>query len=102
MKLQILHVPDCPNLAPLEAGLGEALLGRQDVEITRREVSTVEEAVATGMAGSPTLLVDGIDPFATAGRAPSLSCRLYRDTTGRVEGAPSAAALRDVLGLKRC
>jgi hypothetical protein len=46
------------------------------------------------MHGSPTLLVDGADPFAAPGQVPSLSCRLYRDESGRAEGAPSVDALR--------
>ena len=34
------------------------------------------------MAGSPTILTDGTDPFARPGQQPSLSCRLYRDEQG--------------------
>jgi hypothetical protein len=50
------------------------------------------------MTGSPTLLVDGVDPFARPGLTPSVSCRLYRDETGAIAGAPSVAALRRALG----
>ena len=32
------------------------------------------------MTGSPTLLVDGADPFARPGQPPSISCRLYLTT----------------------
>jgi hypothetical protein len=49
------------------------------------------------MPGSPTLLVDGVDPFAAAHQAPSLSCRLYTDETGGICGAPSLAQLRTAL-----
>ena len=49
------------------------------------------------MHGSPTLLIDGTDPFAAPGQPPSLSCRFYRDTTGLTEGAPSVETLRQVL-----
>ena len=49
------------------------------------------------MHGSPTLLVDGTDPFAVPGQPPSLSCRLYRDAAGRMSGAPTVEALRRVL-----
>jgi hypothetical protein len=49
------------------------------------------------MRGSPTLLLDGIDPFAVAGQRPSLSCRLYRDPDGRADGAPSVDALRNAI-----
>ena len=59
-------------------------------------ISTTEAAEA-GMHGSPTLLVDGVDPFAAPGQPPSLSCRLYRDAAGRADGAPPVDALRRVL-----
>jgi hypothetical protein len=46
------------------------------------------------MHGSPTLLIDAVDPFAIPGQAPSLSCRLYRDAAAHTEGAPLVDALR--------
>jgi len=100
MRLRILHVPDCPNLARLEHAIDEALTGdRHDVEVVRHVVGTPEEAAATGMTGSPTLLVDGIDPFAEPGAVPSLSCRLFRSADGAVQDVPSVAELRRVLGI---
>ena len=99
MRLEILHVPDCPNLSALEQRLGEALTAsRQGAALSRRVIDTAKAAAAAGMTGSPTLLVDGIDPFAEPGTSPSLSCRLYRGADGRVDGAPSVAALRRALG----
>jgi hypothetical protein len=49
------------------------------------------------MHRSPTLLIDGVDPFAAPGRPPSRSCRLYRDAEGHADGAPPVDALRRVL-----
>lgn len=49
------------------------------------------------MRGSPTLLIDGVDPFAEPGLRPSLSCRLYHDDDGRTSGAPSASQLRQAI-----
>ncbi|MDQ4037640.1 MAG: alkylmercury lyase [Actinomycetota bacterium] len=100
MKLQILHVPDCPNVARLQARLNEVLVGPHAVEVSRRELRTLAEAAAAGMTGSPTLLVDGTDPFRMPDQQPSLSCRLYRDPSGRVDGSPSQADLQKVLGLR--
>ena len=94
MKLRILAVPDCPNVAALRQRLAEVLTGRADVAVTTEVIGTPERAVAVGMTGSPTLLVDGIDPFAESGQSPSLSCRLYRDETGQLAGAPSVTQLR--------
>ncbi|MEU4272848.1 hypothetical protein [Streptomyces sp. NPDC026092] len=46
------------------------------------------------MYGSPTILIDGTDPFAPPGAVPSLSCRLYRNPDGAVSGVPDESALR--------
>ncbi|MCK2244173.1 MULTISPECIES: alkylmercury lyase family protein [unclassified Crossiella] len=97
MKLRILAVPDCPNLAPLRQRLAEVLAGRADVTVTIEIISTVEQATRTGMRGSPTLLVNGADPFAEPGQPPSVSCRLYRDEHGSPTGAPTLSQLRAAL-----
>jgi hypothetical protein len=55
------------------------------------------EASRLGMHGSPTLLINGVDPFAAPGTPASLSCRVDRDETGQSQGAPSLAALRMAL-----
>jgi hypothetical protein len=97
MELTLLTVPACPNAAVFEERLAAALAGHPDTVVRRREVADEREAAAAGMHGSPTLLVDGVDPFAAPGQPPSLSCRLYRDATGRADGAPPVDALRRVL-----
>jgi hypothetical protein len=51
------------------------------------------EAVRAGMHGSPTLLIDGVDPFAEPRARPSLSCRLYRDPAGRTGALGSVRAV---------
>jgi hypothetical protein len=96
MRLTILHVPDCPNVATLQDRLAQ-IVGADDVELTLRLVDSQDLAAELGMTGSPTLLVDGVDPFTEPGRSASLSCRLYRDETGHLAGAPSVAQLRCVL-----
>lgn len=100
MRLRILHVPDCPNVAVLEERLDDLLGdGRLDIQVVREVVDSEDAAAAAGMAGSPTLLVDGADPFTEPEQAPSVSCRLYRDEAGRLDRAPSAAQLRRALHL---
>ena len=97
MELTLLTVPACPNAAVFEERLAAALAGHRDSVVHRREVTDEREAAEAGMHGSPTLLVDGEDPFATPGQPPSLSCRFYRDATGHADGAPPVDALRRVL-----
>jgi hypothetical protein len=94
MELTLLTVPDCPNAAAFAERLAAALTGRPAVTVTRREIADERAAVQAGLHGSPTLLINGTDPFASAGQDPSLSCRLYRDEEGRTGPAPSVEALR--------
>lgn len=94
MKLEVLHVPDCPNLPPMLERLTEVT----DLPVTTRVIDNDTDAERFGMAGSPTLLIDGVDPFTPGGDCEcGLSCRLYRDETGRIVPAPSIEQLRDAL-----
>lgn len=97
MELVVLTVPDCPNGPVLEERLAEVLADRPRVSVVRRVIGDDAGAARLEMHGSPTLLVDGVDPFAEPGVPASVSCRIYRGQDGRVEGAPSVAALRQVL-----
>lgn len=96
MRLQVLHVPDCPHAAVLVARLAHLLASRAEVE--QRVVRDHNEAVTLRMRGSPTLLIDGIDPFAVPDQPASLSCRLYRDENGSLASAPSLRQLHQALG----
>jgi uncharacterized Zn-binding protein involved in type VI secretion len=96
MHITVLTVPDCPNLAVVRDRITAALAGRTAV-VDLIELGDEAEAAREGMAGSPTVLIDGVDPFARAGAAPSVSCRLYRGADGKVGGAPSVEELRQAL-----
>ncbi|MER7693054.1 hypothetical protein [Streptomyces sp. NPDC097610] len=98
MRVEMLTVADCPNGPVLKERLAFALADRADVELTVHVVDDQAEAERRGMRGSPTLLVDGRDPFAAPGTAASVSCRLYRGLNGRIGGAPSVEELRQALG----
>jgi aminoglycoside 6'-N-acetyltransferase len=95
--LRILHVRDCPNVRLLAERLGIALRDHRDIVVTWQVIDTVEAATTEGMNGSPTLLVDGVDPFAEPGQQPSLSCPLHRED-GRPGGVPSVRSLRRAVG----
>lgn len=97
VEVTVLTVADCPNGPLIEDRLAQALAGRDGVRVIRREIDSEEDASLFGMRGSPTLLIDGVDPFAMAGTPFSVSCRMYRTDDGPLEGAPSVAALRRVV-----
>ena len=73
VELILLTVPACPNAEAFEERLAAALAGHPRVVVRRREVADEREAAEAGMHGSPTLLIDGVDPFAQPGQAPSVS-----------------------------
>lgn len=97
MKLEVLHVPDCPNLPPMLQRLAEIT----DHPVTTRLIETDDDAARYGMAGSPTLLIDATDPFTTADSVCGVSCRLYRDETGRLVAAPSTDQMRTAIAAAR-
>lgn len=96
VQIQILYVPDCPNLPTTSSRLQAALQGSgRRAVVEEIEVASVEDAERVGMHGSPTILIDGHDPFAS-GDEVSLSCRLYRRESG-AGGSPTVAQLTAVL-----
>jgi hypothetical protein len=98
VELTVLTVAGCPHAPLLEQRLAAALGARTDAQITRRVIADPDEAAAAGMHGSPTVLVDGRDPFALPGQPASLSCRFYDNGPGLREGAPSVTRLRQAIG----
>jgi len=97
MELTLLTVAGCPHAAVFEERLAVALAGHPGAVLRRRVIATEREAADAGMHGSPTLLIDGTDPFARPGEAASLSCRLYVGGAAAVDRVPSVAALREAL-----
>lgn len=98
MDVALLYFDDCPNHQHAEENLAAALIesGAGEVVIRRQRVGTVEEAERFGFLGSPTILIDGVDPFAAPGASPGLSCRVYRTEDGPA-GAPTVAQIRQAL-----
>lgn len=97
VELILLTMPACPIAAAFEERLAVALAGYPPVVVRGREVADEREAAEAGMHGSPTLLIDGVDPFAQPGQVTSVSCRFYRDAAGHLAGAPPVEALRKAL-----
>jgi hypothetical protein len=97
MDIELLYVPDCPNREAARRHLDAALAEQGLAAVMReREVASPADADRFGMHGSPTIRVDGRDPFAGPDTRPSLSCRLYPGEHG-ASGAPTVAQLAVVL-----
>ncbi|APU43361.1 hypothetical protein [Streptomyces sp. TN58] len=98
MELEVLVVPDCPHRQLAEQRLQQALADARlpDTRFTIRVIADEAEAERSAFTGSPTILIDGRDPFAEPGRPPGLACRIYPTATG-LSGAPDADLLRQAL-----
>ena len=81
MDLTLLYFDDCPHWKVADARLAALAAERSDLTLTRRLVPDVAEADRIGFLGSPSILVDGVDPFAEPGSQVGLSCRRYRHPT---------------------
>lgn len=98
MRLELLHIDDCPNSALAYERLEAALtaLGRADVEIHMRLLQSASDIKDTGFAGSPTITVDGADIFPAGASTGDLACRIYMTPDGYA-GLPSIDQLKQAL-----
>jgi len=98
MKLELLHIADCPNTARalerVEAAL--AALGRDDVAVHVRLIESAADTAGTGFAGSPTITADGADLFPGGAPSGELACRIY-PTPGGHAGAPTVEQVIEAL-----
>ncbi|KRE54766.1 hypothetical protein [Phycicoccus sp. Soil748] len=98
MDIRLLYFDGCPHRTVAEERLRSALsrVGREGEEVRHVLVETPEEAERLGFIGSPTILVDGLDPFASGGEQPALACRVFSTPEGRA-GSPTVDQLVEVL-----
>lgn len=98
MRIELLHIDDCPNTAKalerLEAAL--AAMGRPDATVSLRLIQTPADMAGTGFAGSPTITADGADIFPDGVPASDLACRIYRTPDG-LAGVPTVDQLTEAL-----
>jgi len=94
MKITLRYFTGCPNWRTtdrrLRTALDEAGLA---AEIALETVETPDDAARLGFRGSPTVLIEGRDPFADVEAPVGLACRIYLTESGP-QGAPSVAQLR--------
>jgi len=95
MKLELLYFDDCPNWTTASERL-TAVAASRGLVVERRTVATVEEAEAERFRGSPTILIDGRDPFASGDEPVGLACRVYQTPDGPA-GSPTIEQLEAVI-----
>ena len=84
MEIRLRYFEGCPHWKIAQDRLREALLAEDmaDVEPILERVETPQDAERLRFPGSPTILLDGRDPFAGATVAFGLTCRGLPDTGG--------------------
>ena len=98
MDVELLVIAHCPN-ADAARSLVEAALaqvGLPDVPVRMTIIDSEQEALRRGFAGSPTILLDGVDPFSGSGTGTGLTCRVYKTSTG-LKGVPEPSELSEAL-----
>ena len=97
MEVRLLYFDGCPNWLETDDRLREAIaVAGLPITPLRVLVETAEDAERLSFRGSPTVLVDGADPFADAAGPVGLSCRVFHTPDG-LRGAPTVEQLLAVL-----
>ena len=97
-RIELLVVEDCPNAESTRVLLRDLLdsLGRPDLETITTVVRDDYDAALFDFFGSPTVRIDGVDPFADGTEEWGLACRVYRTPAGP-RGTPDQLTLRSAL-----
>lgn len=90
MNIELVYDRNCPNVDETRRRLWQALAD-QGLPLRWREWDQDDPScpLYVQQYGSPTVLVDGVDVGGQSSHDGHVSCRLYRDTDGRLNGAPS-------------
>ena len=93
VRATIQYFDGCPSWEDARSNLEAAAreVGA-DLDVSLQRVETDEDAERLRFVGSPTILLDGRDPFAGAGAQPALACRVYATPEG-LAGSPTVAQL---------
>ena len=101
MYVTLLYFDDCPNWKIVDGHLRALVDEIPGLEIDRVEVTTPEDAQRLEFRGSPSILIDGVDPFADPDAPLGLSCRLFQTPDG-MAGSPTLDQLRGAMsGVER-
>lgn len=99
MEITLQYFDGCPNWKITDARLTKMIADHDlDATLSHLLVDTPEAAVRYNFRGSPTVLIDGIDPFAEADAPVGLSCRIYWTEHGSA-GSPTLRQLEEATGV---
>jgi len=93
MQITLQYFEGCPNWKVTQAHIEELQGEGVDLDVVHQLIDTPEAAEAAGFRGSPSVIVEGVDPFADPDAPVGLACRVYRTETG-FAGSPTLEQLR--------
>src|SRR5260370_7679576 len=98
MKITIQYFDGCPHWKLADERVRHVLgdFSSGDVALEYQFIDSPETADRLGFHGSPTILIDGWDPFITGVAQVGMSCRVFRPQAG-IQGAPTESKLRKAL-----
>lgn len=94
MEIVLQYFDGCPNWQTTDARL-RAVMEELEVSAPLQHVVIGDAATAEalGFHGSPTVVIDGVDPFAEPDAPVGLACRIYSTEDGPA-GSPTHRQLR--------
>lgn len=98
MRVTLRYFDGCPNWRVAQERVRQVLdeVGAPEVPIELERIETPERAQEVAFRGSPTVLIDGRDPFLDDDAPIGLMCRVYTTPEG-LAGAPTLSQLRAAL-----
>src|SRR5256885_1385122 len=84
MKITIQYFDGCPHWKLADERVRHVLgdFSSDDVTLEYQFIDSPETADQLGFHGSPTILIDGLDPFITGVEQVGMTCRVFRTEDG--------------------
>lgn len=99
MKVVLQYFDSCPGWQKADSHLQSVIESADlDIKIEYQRIETLENAQRFEFAGSPTVLIDGQDPWADDQLRVGLSCRTYPTPEG-LQPSPTRAQIETALGV---
>ena len=97
MKITLQYFDGCPNWKTTDTRLQKLVeTGLVEAEVDYQLIDTIHAAEQRQFHGSPTVLIDGIDPFADDDTPVGLACRVYQTEQGPA-GSPTLHQLEQAI-----
>ncbi len=101
LNVTLQYFDSCPNWRKTDQRLRHvADAYGLDIDLRHQLIESFEAAEEHGFHGSPTILIDGVDPFATGDTKTAFACRIYHTTDGHPTDAPSVDQIAQALGVE--